>query len=465
MSSTDLLDAELALICRAIRPNQFRLVIVQFDHLQMVQKLSTTIQITYPEKTYEQWNGRRLKGSGVLERLEKRVAGVIQIDFFEELLNDDSFCRSLNQRRDALTEKSIQLILLLPLGGDYLQRFSRAMPDFWSLRNLVSELKAGFLSETKGQFLTDWGRSYLSFQHVEEIEREISRLQRRIADLEQLPENQQLLAQLYVRLGKLYNQTAAYEAAIVVLNKGVLLAEAGKMINLEISAKAEKGETLCRLGFIEKAEKILWEASGLAESIDDKTGLAISLNNLSIIYSLKGLEDQALQFLQKSLAISKELDDKEGLARAFNNIGNIYQNRGDYHLALSYLEDAIKMLMEIGGRSNIGAPLNNISKIYRALGDNDKALSLLNKALIITKEVGDNYKMGITLSNTGVIYYDKAIYKKAILFFLQAANIFQKIGALKKAKIPQDYLTQIEAQIGEARYQEILSQLPEIDEI
>lgn len=70
-------------------------------------------------------------------------------------------------------------------------------------------------------------------------------------------------------------------------------------------------------------------------------------------------------------SICVTVEDKTGEARALNNISQIYKAKGDYDTALSYLQRSLTICETIENKTGEAAALNNISQIYKAKGDHD----------------------------------------------------------------------------------------------
>ncbi|MDX1908456.1 MAG: tetratricopeptide repeat protein [Bacteroidia bacterium] len=499
MAHPDLLS-ELALIERALQPEQFRLLVVQYNHHQVLVRLQDRLQTVFPTRAWTQLDGSRDGAHGILVALQQPPSGLILIHHTEALLDDDAFTRSLNQRRDALSRHPLGLILLLPTGGNYLYRLSRAMPDIWSLRNLVAELHLPPDPILGGQFITLDGIRYVSFSTQEEAAAELNSLSARISELQVIPGSRPLLAVLLTRKGKIQLQLGEYEAAQATFLQSLELAQDVGDRVLEATALTELGEVLARRGDYETALQYLENSLNITREIGDKSGEGTTLNNISQIYAARGDYETALQYLEQSLRIRREIGDKSGEGTTLNNISQIYDARGDYETALVYLEHSLRIRREIGDKSGEGTTLNNLSHIYAARGDYETALVYLEHSLRIRREIGDKSGEGTTLNNISQIYAARGDYgtalqylekslriqreigdinglaitlnnmativfqqqdkpEEALPLFLQSYQLFKQIGSPNE-KVPMSYLQAIREQLGPARYQEILQSLP-----
>jgi tetratricopeptide (TPR) repeat protein len=287
LSSPDL-ESELALIERALRPAQFRFLVLQYNHTRALAWLRERLQAAFPDRPWRELDARQEGAAGVLTALQDPPSGFLLVHRVEALLEDAAFTRSLNQRRDALARHPLGLILLLPSGGDYLHRLSRAMPDLWSLRNLVAELILPPDPSLGGQFITHMGTSYSSFTSEAEARAELASLASRIGELAGMPGSRLLLALLLTRQGKLQLQLSEYAAAEATFGQALALARESGDPSLEATALTELGEVLIRCGDYQMALDYLEQSLRIQREIGDKAGEGVTLNNLSGIYRARG---------------------------------------------------------------------------------------------------------------------------------------------------------------------------------
>ena len=493
------LPSELALIERALRPEQFRFLVVQYNHMQALTRLQERLRAAFPSRTWTEMDGQQDGPQAILTLLQHPPAGLLFIHHAEALLDKEGFTRSLNQRRDALSRRPLGLILLLPTGGDYLHRLARAMPDLWSLRNLVAEL---FLPPAPGldsPFITLEGQQYFSFSSQAEAQAELDSLHTRIAELESLPGNRPLLALLLIRQGKIQLQRSEYAAAEASFRRALALAREARDPALEATTLTELGEVLTQRGEYEAARGYLEESLRMVREVGDKAGEGAVLNHLSQIFQVRGDYETALGYLEQSLRISREIGDKVGEGRSLNYLGNIAQLQRQYEKAKEYLEKSLDVRQKLGDKTGEGITLNNLSQIYAVQGDPDTAQSLLERSLHIQREIGDITGQGATLNNLANMAYARGDYEVAlahlrqslriqrptgsihglaitlsniavILFkhqhqpeealplFWEAYQVLEQLGS-PQAEVPRRYLEDIEKQVGPTRYQQLLDAL------
>ncbi|MDX2245567.1 MAG: tetratricopeptide repeat protein [Bacteroidia bacterium] len=377
------------------------------------------------------------------------------INHTEVLLKEDSFTRSLNQRRDGLSVHDLGLILLLPSGGDYLQKFSRSMPDLWSLRNLVSELILPLDLSSNSIFIADTGREYISFSSESEAREELNTLQKRIYEVTALPDNLSLLATLYTRQGKIYSQLSEYQNAEKTFEQALNIARETGNKQLEVTVLAELGDIYYYWGNYEKALEYGEKSLGISREIGDKYGEGIALNSIAVVYFELGDSVSAFQKAVKSLQISREIGNKSLECSALNSLAHF---PSDNETKLRYLNESLRLSQEIGDKSMEGTALNNLGGLYRKQGDYVNALNYIEQSLRIHREIGNLEGVAIALWNIGDVFLMQGMIESSAAALVESSLILTKIGSSHKETVLET-IDIIRTQLGEARFQEIVGKM------
>ena len=157
--------------------------------------------------------------------------------------------------------------------------------------------------------------------------------------------------------------------------------------------------------------------------------VAISLNNIGLVYSDRGDYGKALEYHDEALKIWTELfgQTHPGVAAPLSNIGSVYYDRGDYGKALEYFDEALKIRTELFGQTHpdVANSLNNIGLVYHLRGDYGKALEHFDEALKIQSAIfGQTHPdVATSLSNIGSVYSARGDYDKALEHFDEALKI------------------------------------------
>ncbi|MEB3290571.1 MAG: CHAT domain-containing protein [Leptolyngbya sp.] len=172
-----------------------------------------------------------------------------------------------------------------------------------------------------------------------------------------------------------------------------------------------------------------WQtALEIYQALGNRTGEAKVLNNIGIVYQLRGNYGEALTTYQQSLTISRELGDRATEAITLGNIGIIYERQGSYGEALVAYQQSLVMSRELGDQAGEAITLGNIGIIYERQGNYGAALTAYQQSLAMRQVTGDQAGEAQSLNNIGVIYEKQGIYEMALAAYQQSLAIRQAIG-------------------------------------
>lgn len=231
-------------------------------------------------------------------------------------------------------------------------------------------------------------------------------------------------------LGFIYDNNGDIPKALEYYHKALKIQE-------EINDKEGMALSLNNLAFIYvnqneilKALEYNNKSLKYRREIGDKIGESQSLNNVGNIYEkhndvfcpnkevtcIQKNQLLALEFYNKSLAIQTELQDKKGMAYSLNNIAILYKDYGNptfngtteerlkdgEKIAMDYFNQSLKLQEEINNRLGQAYICNNISNLLIKQGDLKKALAFSTRSMKIAQEIGYPeiiYRNASTLKN------------------------------------------------------------------
>jgi C4-dicarboxylate-specific signal transduction histidine kinase len=117
--------------------------------------------------------------------------------------------------------------------------------------------------------------------------------------------------------------------------------------------------------------------------------MALSLNNLGLIYGDLGRIEEALGYLRRSLAVREEIGDRQGAAVCHQNLGQIYAKSGDHRQALSHLSEALDVARRIQVKEIQRDVYLILSDTYEGMGDTDRALDNYRRYKRVADEMLD----------------------------------------------------------------------------
>ena len=173
--------------------------------------------------------------------------------------------------------------------------------------------------------------------------------------------------------------------------------------------------------------------------------VALTYNNLGIVYGHLGQYNEAKEYYEKALIIRKKIFGKEhrDVAASYNNLGNVYQDLGQYNEAKEHHEKALIIWKKIFGEehADVAGSYNNLGLVYQDLGQYNEAKKYYEKALIIRKKIfGEKHAaVAASYNNLGLVYQDLGQYNEAKKYYEKALIIRKKIFGEKHAAVAASY--------------------------
>ncbi len=165
-----------------------------------------------------------------------------------------------------------------------------------------------------------------------------------------------------------------------------------------------------------KAISLAMQAKDIAGEIEYPKGEALALKNIGMVYYMKGMYGETLEYWNQSLQIFETIKDDVGISNMLNNIGAIYLNQGADAKALEYMLRSLKLAEKIGDTLRMYTSLSNIGAIYYNKED-PVALNYLLKAIPLVERIGNVEDFIVIAGNIGEIYADKKDRQKALEYF------------------------------------------------
>jgi adenylate cyclase len=170
-----------------------------------------------------------------------------------------------------------------------------------------------------------------------------------------------------------------------------------------------------------KAIDLAMQAKKLASAIGYQRGEALALKNVGMVFYVRGLYVQTLDYWNQSLDVFEKIKDDAGIANIVGNIGAVYFNQGADDKALEYTLKALQLAEKLRDTVRIISASINVGVIYHNKKD-PVALNYLLKAVPLV-EMSNNKDalikdalINIT-GNIGEIYFDNNDNKKAVEYF------------------------------------------------
>lgn len=164
--------------------------------------------------------------------------------------------------------------------------------------------------------------------------------------------------------------------------------------------------TLSGMGYMSKRRdlnqglKWMEEGKALMLQIGEERHLAEVVNNLGVLYEMKGDLDRAMEHYQWSLRLVKKFNDSIGLPYTLEHISGIYYHRANYQEALRLLDEAYRWRLMRADSNGLGQNLANQLEVNFAAGNFAKTAATAAELVRLAQKVGipdlvrHAYKMG-----------------------------------------------------------------------
>src|SRR5262249_6806778 len=160
--------------------------------------------------------------------------------------------------------------------------------------------------------------------------------------------------------------------------------------------------------------------------------VAVSLNNLALIYESKGDYENAEPLFQRSLALYQKAypAGHNLVAVSLGNLARLYEYKGEYPKAEETFQQALTIKRKALGAEHpdVGYLLNNLAELYFIRGDYAKAEPLYKNALaIFERELGEEHSnVAATLSNLSGLYWAKGNISSALDLRIRSAEVRER---------------------------------------
>lgn len=228
--------------------------------------------------------------------------------------------------------------------------------------------------------------------------------------------------------GILSHDQGEYETSLNYHNRSLIISK-------ELNDKTGIAGTLNSLGAIEsdmgnneKAQEYYCESLALRKETGDKFDIARSLNNLgSAAYELGDFE-KAQKFYNESLEIKRSIGDQYSVAETLSNLGNIAYAQGKYEQPQNFQEECLALNREVGNKNGMADSLNNLGKTKYTLGKYEQAREYYEESLTIQNEIGDKSGISHSLNDLGNLFIQLEKFEQAGKYFEESLKLFRSIG-------------------------------------
>lgn len=176
------------------------------------------------------------------------------------------------------------------------------------------------------------------------------------------------------------------------------------------------------------AERFLKQSLSLYEQLEDRWGIAASLNALGVSARDRGDYPAALIHFQNSLACWRTLPDRLSTARCLYNLASLAKTQGHYPDAQLALREATAIFQEVGDPSGAAWSLNQQGDIEMEQGNLEAAGDFYLRALNAFRNAADRWGAARSLADLGSVYCQQRNYDVARASYCEALELFSELG-------------------------------------
>ncbi len=218
----------------------------------------------------------------------------------------------------------------------------------------------------------------------------------------------------YLGQGEAAYEMGDFAAAIDHLSQAIGICRVAGLEDLEVTARARRGETFARLGHLDRAEKDLGAALAAADDGTDPARVAAIAGALGNVRLMGRDLDAARALLDRSLLMALEAGDQAVVAAAANNRGNLALAENSVDAALSYYRRAAAAAAQAADPRLTLVATTNAARAATGLGRLSEAMALLREALsLVDRENADSALALISVARIAIVLADKEAERTA----------------------------------------------------
>jgi predicted ATPase/DNA-binding SARP family transcriptional activator len=183
------------------------------------------------------------------------------------------------------------------------------------------------------------------------------------------------------------------------------------------------------LGDVETSLAQCEESLRIHRHLNNKPGIASSLNGLGNSAAIQGAFQKAQSLYQESLTIFRELESLPGVAWSLNCMGRVTYLLGDLAYAHILCAESLQIRRELGGQESIAASLHSLACINRLRGDYALAQEQFEESRQLCQTLEDKKGIAVSLSSLGSLAFLQSDDARAQSLYEESLHLFEELGS------------------------------------
>lgn len=211
----------------------------------------------------------------------------------------------------------------------------------------------------------------------------------------------------------------------------------GKLLQLEQASKPNtiRMRALFAAGILAAGQKdyaafdkLLKESLEIARLLQDKQGMAVSLNALAVIARDQDDLAASRSLFEESLLPWKDLGDQLAVAHSVSNLASVVKFHGNYTQARVLYEECLSIFSELGDGTGVAWVLNHQGDVLRDQGDLPTARLLYEQSLATFRELNDRWGIAGSLADLGNLVREQGDFAACDGLYRESLILFQNLG-------------------------------------
>lgn len=201
----------------------------------------------------------------------------------------------------------------------------------------------------------------------------------------------------------------------------------GKWLREEVDLRRLQALVSQYSGQYEAAMDYQQQCLKLYTQLKDTLNMARMLSGMGYISKRRDL-DQGLKWMEEGKALMLQTGHEEHLAEVVNNLGVLYEMKGDINKAMEHYQWSLRLVKKFNDSIGMPYTLEHISGIYFIKRDFKEALRLLDEAYAWRLIRADSNGLGQNLANQLEVHLAATNYRKATQIAHTLVNIARRVG-------------------------------------
>ncbi len=136
-----------------------------------------------------------------------------------------------------------------------------------------------------------------------------------------------------------------------------------------------------------------------------------------------------MDYHKRTLSLKEQVGDPATIAVSLNNMGLIYGSQGRLEIALDSHKRALSLFEQVGNPANIALSCHNIAMLYRLQEQWQDTILLFSRALSLYERMGRGFESDVAdeLEWLAVCYLNLGEIEKGAPYYMRAKQIREQL--------------------------------------